>query len=448
MTEGLKPESPYTDSPRGWTRDAPKRWRTRKLREILRIISRRNRPDLPLLSVVREQGVILRDISNKVENHNYIPDDLTNYKVVQRGNFVVNKMKAWQGSYGVSEHDGIVSPAYFVFVVNGVNPDYFHMAIRSKAYVPSFTRESDGVRIGQWDLSMSGMREIEFLIPPDTVQADIVRFLEHADKRIRRYIDAKQKLIALLEEQRQAGIHQAITGQIDVRNGKAYGAYKESEVDWLGKLASHWDIRRLRNIGEAIIGLTYDPQNVVGQEDGLLVLRASNIQEGRVVDADNVFVRQTVPSRLLTQTGDILLCTRSGSRALIGKNARIDATSAGVTFGAFMTIFRGPHNDYIHQVFNSRLFEYQSGAFLTSTINQLTLEMLHSIRVPWPPTSEQKKIVEYLKRMDIVLSKTIANCRQEIRRMREFHARLLVDVVTGKLDVRTAAEALPETKTY
>ena len=84
----------------------------------------------PLLSVVRERGVILRDITNVDENHNFVPDDLSNYKVVHSGQFAMNKMKAWQGSYGISQHDGIVSPAYFVFDLNGVSGDFFHAAIR------------------------------------------------------------------------------------------------------------------------------------------------------------------------------------------------------------------------------------------------------------------------------------------------------------------------------
>lgn len=93
---------------------------------------------MQLLSVVREKGVIVRDTEND-DNHNYIPDDLSNYKMVKSGQFAMNKMKAWQGSYGVSKYTGIVSPAYFVFDFNyDMNPDYFHYAIRSRVYVSFF----------------------------------------------------------------------------------------------------------------------------------------------------------------------------------------------------------------------------------------------------------------------------------------------------------------------
>ena len=105
----LKPYPDYTDSGVEWLGKVPAHWEVLKLRHVLRRHTERERPDLPLLSVVREQGVILRDTTSTDENHNYIPDDLSNYKVVRAGQFAMNKMKAWQGSYGVSCHDGIVS---------------------------------------------------------------------------------------------------------------------------------------------------------------------------------------------------------------------------------------------------------------------------------------------------------------------------------------------------
>lgn len=179
MIADLKPYPAMKDSQVPWLGEVPAHWNVRKLRNILRRVTERNQPDFPLLSVVREKGVILRDMTSTDKNHNFIPDDLTNYKVVRAGQFAMNKMKAWQGSYGVSQHDGIVSPAYFVFDVIGVDGQFFHAAIRSRAYVPRFTQASDGVRIGQWDLREARLKEIPFLLPPMSEQAAIVRFLDH-----------------------------------------------------------------------------------------------------------------------------------------------------------------------------------------------------------------------------------------------------------------------------
>ena len=218
VTRGLDPNVPLKDSGVEWLGDVPEHWRAGKLRQILKNTTVRNRPDLPLLSVVREKGVTLRNIEDREENHNFIPDDLSNYKVVEVGQLAMNKMKAWQGSFGVSQFNGIVSPAYFIFDVKGVHSEFFHRAIRSKAYVPFFTQASDGVRIGQWDLSQERMREITFFIPPLDEQSAIVRYLDKVTSEIDDSIDNAQRQIDLLRECRTRLIADVVTGQVDVRD--------------------------------------------------------------------------------------------------------------------------------------------------------------------------------------------------------------------------------------
>ena len=217
VTRGLDPNVRLKPSGVECLGDVPTHWEVLKLRHVLRRHTERERPDLPLLSVVREQGVILRDTTSTDENHNYIPDDLSNYKVVRAGQFAMNKMKAWQGSYGVSCHDGIVSPAYFVFDVSGLEVDFFHAAIRSRAYVPVFTRASDGVRIGQWDLAEARMREIQFLVPPAAEQAAIVRFLDRTTTALDAAATSAQRETSLLREYHIRLIADVVTGKLDVR---------------------------------------------------------------------------------------------------------------------------------------------------------------------------------------------------------------------------------------
>ena len=283
------------------------------------------------------------------------------------------------------------------------------------------------------ELSKGTLAAFLIALPTLDEQAAIVRYLDYVNQHIRAYVSAKERLIALLEEERQGVVHQAVTRCLDpnVR-------LKPSGVEWLGDVPEHWEVRRIRTLGQAIIGLTYAPHDVTDADEGKLVLRASNISGGRVVDADNVYVRCSVPDKLLVRDGDILICSRSGSRNLIGKNARIDSKSAGTTFGAFMTVLRGPNNDYLHQVFNSKLFEYQSGAFLTSTINQLTLGILNDMKIPFPPAAEQQSTLLYLKKATQDADAAIDRARRQIELMEEYRTRLIADVVTGKIDVREA----------
>jgi type I restriction enzyme, S subunit len=198
---------------KGW-----ERWQTLHLRSLLTPISKKNYPNLPLLSVVRERGIILRNKEDKEENHNYIPDDLSNYKLVQCGQFVMNKMKAWQGSYGVSNYEGIVSPAYYVFNLKSDCCEFFHKAIRSRYYVDKFAQYSIGIRIGQWDLPIDRVKEIEFLSPPLNEQLSIVAYLDKQCANIDRFIDKLNDGITRLAEYRIRLISDTVTGKLDVRD--------------------------------------------------------------------------------------------------------------------------------------------------------------------------------------------------------------------------------------
>lgn len=219
ITKGMKADVPMRPSGVDWLGDIPAHWKTVKLRQLLHPVSEKNHPELPLLSVVREQGVIVRDVDDIEGNHNFIPEDLSGYKMVKNGQFAMNKMKAWQGSYGISPFTGIVSPAYFVFDVSFDNLEYFHYAIRSKVYVNFFAQASDGIRVGQWDLSIPRMKEIPFIIPPEEEQKAIVEFIPKICSRYDAEIERLQKQITLLIEQKNKLVAEIVTGRVSVLNG-------------------------------------------------------------------------------------------------------------------------------------------------------------------------------------------------------------------------------------
>ena len=217
ITRGLTADAPMKYSGVKWLGDIPAHWNVTKLRQILHPVSEKNHPEFPLLSVVREWGVILRDVEDKEANHNFIPDDLSGYKVVRKGQFAMNKMKAWQGSYGVSDYTGIVSPAYFIFDIAFENLEYFHYAIRSKVYVNFFAQASDGIRVGQWDLQMDKMKEIPFIVPPADEQIAIVKHIKQALPQYDAAIEKLTEEVAVLEEYKNKIIADTVTGKIDVR---------------------------------------------------------------------------------------------------------------------------------------------------------------------------------------------------------------------------------------
>lgn len=214
----------------------------------------------------------------------------------------------------------------------------------------------------------------------------------------------------------------------------AYAEYKKTHLGWLSEIPSHWGGKRLKYLGEAIIGLTYSPNDVVDEAEGTLVLRSSNIQNKKLAFDDNVYVNKEIPEKLVTQKGDILICARNGSRALIGKNAQIDERAAGMSFGAFMSIFRSPYNDYLSKVFNSPLFEYQSGSFLTATINQLTTGNLNSFEIPLPTEKEREKIANFLDHETAKIDTLIEKQQQLIKLLKEKRQAVISHAVTKGLN--------------
>ncbi|EPN9888408.1 restriction endonuclease subunit S [Klebsiella michiganensis] len=217
VTQGLEPNVLMKDSGLDWIGKIPEHWELTKLGSCLSPVSIKNCPDLPLLSITRELGVIERDVEDQDSNHNFIPDDLSGYKKIEKGQFGMNKMKAWQGSYGVSKYTGIVSPAYFVFnFTKAIDPEFFNWAIRSKLYVSFFGSASDGVRIGQWDLSKDRMKAIPFILPSKEEQTQIANFLDKKNVQIDEAIVIKEQQIEKVKEYKKILINRVVTGKIKI----------------------------------------------------------------------------------------------------------------------------------------------------------------------------------------------------------------------------------------
>ena len=216
VTKGLKSNVRMKDSGIPWIGMIPEHWEVKRLRHFIKFVSVKGHGEKPLLSVTREQGVIERNVESKEENHNFIPDDLSGYKLVRKGQFVINKMKSWQGSYGVSDYVGIVSPAYYVCDLTFPCKKFFSMAIRSKAYIPFFTQYSKGIRVDQWDLSPIGLKSIPFIVPPIEEQQAIVDYSEAKLSKIDSCMADLQAEIDYLKEFKQRLISDVVTGQICV----------------------------------------------------------------------------------------------------------------------------------------------------------------------------------------------------------------------------------------
>ncbi len=440
MIANLQPYPEYRESGSRWLAAVPSHWDVRNLRTLIRHRNERNRPDLPLLSVAREKGVFVRSLTDADENHNVIPEDLSNYKVARGGDLVINKMKAWQGSMGIAPCDGIVSPAYFVFDFAIANHAFGQALLRSKPYVAHFGQASDGVRVGQWDLTIPAMRQIPVLVPPADEQAAMVRFLDYANGRLERAIRAKRKVIALLHEQKQAIIHRAVTGKAEVSGQRSAVSMKPSGIPWLGDIPEHWELWRISRFARVGNGSTPSRAKPAYWNGGTHPwLNSAQVNRGSITSADQFVTPTALRECHLPKVpaGSVLVAITGqgktrGTSAVLGIEATISQHIAFITPRVSVA-----SPEFIHLALSAAYLQLRASSEDSgSTKGAITCEELKRFKIAIPPTPEQEALLKHVQTETRTLITAIARLEREIELLREYRTRLVADVVTGKLDVR------------
>ena len=422
--------SKYKDSGVKWLGEIPSHWEVKHLRNFLTLFSEKGFGDSQLLSVTREKGVILRDRDNKEENHNFVPDDLSGYKHLNAGDFVINKMKSWQGSYGVSDYEGIVSPAYFTCKLHGINSKFFSRAIRSRAYIGFFMQFSKGIRVDQWDLDPNSMKEIPFVVPSNEEQIAIVNYLDSVTSKIDEAIAQQQKMIDLLNERKQIIINDAVTKGLDPK-----AKMKDSGIDWIGQIPEHWKIIKTSYVFSHI-GSGTTPKSGAEEYyciDGIPFLQTGDLNDGLVCDTSKKITSKALKdTNLKVYSKGSLVIAMYG--ATIGKLGllNIDTTvnqaccvlpkSSKIEIKYAFYVFSVAKNDLI----------LQSKGGGQPNISQDTIR---NERIIVPPREEQKNIVEHIDRMIKPIANAIENANKQIALLQERKQIIINDVVTGKVKV-------------
>lgn len=414
----------YKDSGFPWVGMIPCEWEVSTLGNCLFPVSIKNYPDYPLLSITRELGVIERDIEDTNSNHNFIPDDLTGYKLLRQGQFGMNKMKAWQGSYGVSKFTGIVSPAYFVFeFTKSINPDYFNWAIRSQLYISYFGSASDGVRIGQWDLSKSRMKGIPFLLPSEQEQTLIANFLDQKTAQIDAAIAIKEQQINLLKERKQIIIQQAVTQGLDPNV-----PLKESGIIGVGLVPEHWDIVFNRRV------FRENSRKVKGDE-----LPLSLSQVDGVIPSNDMKERSLSPSHRnnfkLCFPGDLVVNRFKGHLGVFF-NSEYEGI---VTFhyGVFEPQ-KGVHTKFFEHLYHTEPYKaIYAGASngMTVGLQNLSNQNFYMIKTIRPPEKEQVEICKYIEKISNEINIAIGGIELQIEKLKEYKTTLINSAVTGKIKI-------------
>jgi type I restriction enzyme S subunit len=450
MSLGLKPYPAYKDSGTDWLGDVPEHWSVSPNRALFTEVKERDCPDEPMLSVTITQGVIpqrsLLSDSSKKDGSN---EDKSSYKLVHPGDIAYNKMRAWQGAIGASGYRGIVSPAYIVQRLRADHSCHFyHYLFRTPSFAKEAERWSYGITSDMWSLRPEHFKLIRSCAPPVEEQTAIVRFLDYIDRRIARYIRAKQKLIKLLGEQKQVTIHQAVTGQIDVRTGKPYPAYKESGFEWLARVPEHWKVQRLGAIGRLFKG------NGGTKEDeaatGVPCLRYGDIYMHHrffVREARSCVSVERASDYTPIHYGDVLFAGSGETIDEIGKSV-VCLIESPACCGGDVILFRpsievdAPFMGYAADSTQTVFQKSCMGRGIT--VMHVYGDQLKNLWLTLPPKPEQVGISHYLNEAMANIDATIERTSRGIDLLREYRVRLIADVVTGKVDVREAAANLPD----
>lgn len=427
----MKKYDKYKEYPYDWLPAIPAHWEEKSLRNYFFLSDERKgeSTDLELLSVYREYGVIPK--ASRDDNKNVESEDTSKYKVVHKTDLVINKMKLWQGSLGISQYEGFVSPAYIVAhnKFKG-NLRYLNLFLRSPLVKSYYNRISYGIRVGQWDSDFYSFKQLIVPVPPKDEQDQIVRYLYWQVTNINKLIHGYQKQIDLLEERKRNFTFNAVTHGLQSDVAKI-----DSPLYWIESIPAHWNTNNIAQLFNEVKNL-----NKGMQENNLLSLSYGTIKR-RNINATEGLLPASFEGYNIIEKDDIVL--RLTDLQNDHKSLRTGiATERGIITAAYLTIRNKSENNpeylqlFLHSFDLAKGF-YNVGA--SGVRQSLNWDTIKTIKMLVPPICEQNKIVEAVKEQYELIRISTDSIKKQIELLREYRTRLISDVVTGQVDVRDIA---------
>lgn len=439
----LKPYPEYKDSGMPWLGKIPAHWVERRAKYYFKESDERSQTgNEEMLSVSHITGVTPRSQKNVTM---FQAESNIGHKLCQPGDLVINTMWAWMSALGVSNHFGIVSPAYGVYRPksgNDYDNYYLDKLLRVEEYRAEYICRSTGIRSSRLRLYPDKFLSMPVICPPPAEQKVIVQFLKAQDFLINKFIRNKRRLIELLKEQKQNIINQAVTRGLDP-NVKL----KPSGVEWLGDIPKHWEIRRINScIESCLAGIWGEEPDSINTHENIVCLRVADFDMRNLSISENKLTVRSIPhnarmARLL-RTGDILMEKSGGGDAEpVGRVVYFDFDFSAVTSN-FVTRLR-PNSSIIEPRFLLFvLTNLQTTRRNIPSIKQTTgiqnLNERHYLSnyLGLPTSDEQNQIAKYIDKKSAEIEQAITRAEREIELMQEYRTRLISDVVTGQVDVR------------
>ncbi len=410
------------DSGAKWIGEIPTHWKSDKLKYHLQRKEPKNPGDMTVLSLYRELGVIPKD--SRDDNHNMTSEDTSKYKYVKPGNFVVNKMKAWQGSVAVSDYEGIVSPAYYVyeFTDNLYYKRYFHYLLRG-CYKDEFMRLSGGMRVGQWDLSSEDLDNTLVIIPPINEQRKIAEFLDKKCEEVDGLIADIQTQIDTLEQYKRSTITEAVTKGLNPT-----AQMKDSGLEWVGQIPNHWEVipNKYLMSKRKIIQPIYKGEDILSLTVNGVIKRDLENPSGKMPTSFDGY-QVVYPNNLLMCLFDIDVTPRC-----VGVIKDYGLTSPA--YSQFILNEKADTN-YYYYYYLSLDFTKELLHLAKNQRHSLNEEQFGAIKAIVPPIDEQKTIAEYLDKKCAKIDACIEEKKQQISVLETYKKSIIFEYVTGKKEV-------------
>ncbi len=404
----LAPYPEHKDAGVSWVGSIPAHWPEKRAKYYFKEIDDRSQTgDEEMLSVSHITGVTPRSQKNVTM---FKAESNVGQKRCQPGDLIINTMWAWMSALGVSNHAGIVSPAYGVYRPRSdqnYENYYLDNLLRIEGYRSEYICRSTGIRSSRLRLYPDKFLSMPVVCPPQEEQQTIARFLKAQDRLFRKFIRNKRRFIELLKEQKQNVINQAVTRGLDPKV-----KFKPSGVEWIGDIPEHWEVRRLKFLARIRNGRDYKD---VEAESGYPVMGSGG---------------QFAYASAFMYEGESVLFGRKGT---IDKPLYINERFWTVDTMFYTEVSRHVFAKFLYYSALSFPFDFYS---TKTALPSMTQQDLGNHPVALPPRDEQQLIIQFIEEESQLFDEAISRAQREIELMREYRIRLISDVVTGQVDVR------------
>ncbi|MDD9995933.1 MAG: restriction endonuclease subunit S [Dehalococcoidia bacterium] len=445
MTTKHHPYPTYRPSGVEWLGDVPDHWEVRRLRSVAEMrvsnVDKHSREDEYPVRLCNYVDVYKNDrITQAIPFMSATAswDEIERFRLEPGDVLITKDSEAWDDigvpSLVVESADDLLS-GYHLALLRPFKETlgaYLALALRSTAAAYQFHVRANGVT--RYGLTHAGIQSVQLSFPPLPEQHAIVRYLDYVDRRVRRYVGAERRLIALLEEEEQAIVNRAVTRGLDPNV-----PLKSSGVDWLGDVPAHWEVRRAKFFYREA-----DERSTTGTEELMSVSHITGVTPRK--KSVTMFLAESNMGYKLCRPDDIVINTMWAYMAALGVARQNGLVSP--SYGVYRPLNTERLNrDYVDSLLRTEAYRANyliRSTGITSSRLRLYPESFLDIHLVCPPRSEQDAIIEHLERETAATTAAIARARRQIVLVQEYRTRLIADVVTGKLDVRDAAAQLPE----